>query len=48
MKLKAMKASGKLPQETKYNQLCLAFWTCLQLERCVDTACSATWTMLTD
>ena len=37
MKLKAMKASGKLPQETKYNQLCLAFWTCLQLERYLPT-----------
>lgn len=31
-RLRRLKTSGGLPQETKYNQLCLAFWTCLQLE----------------
>jgi hypothetical protein len=27
--------ANAMPTETKYNQLCLAFWTCLQLERFV-------------
>jgi hypothetical protein len=31
-KLRRLMTSNSMPTETKYNQLCLAFWTCLQLE----------------
>ncbi|KAK3175613.1 hypothetical protein K4F52_010117 [Lecanicillium sp. MT-2017a] len=32
-KLRKIKRNAEFIQETKYNQLALAFWTCLQLER---------------
>ncbi|EXL39305.1 hypothetical protein FOCG_18076 [Fusarium oxysporum f. sp. radicis-lycopersici 26381] len=31
-KMRRIKRNGELIQETKYNQLALSFWTCLQLE----------------
>jgi hypothetical protein len=31
-KLRRLMTANAMPTETKYNQLCLAFWTCLQLE----------------
>lgn len=31
--MRRTKQSGQLIQESRYNNLALAFWTCLQLER---------------
>lgn len=31
--MRKMKLNSEFIQEPKYNQLALAFWTCLQLER---------------
>jgi hypothetical protein len=32
-RLSTMKATGGVPDDKLDNELCIAFWTCLQLER---------------
>ena len=37
-KMRRIKRGHTFVKDHKYNQLALTFWTCLQLERCVESS----------